>query len=52
MTILLTFTNETSTTINVSTSFTMDMVNDCFLNKDFKGMGIVAKTEKSFITVI
>lgn len=51
MTIILNFANGTSTTTNVSSSFNMEMVNECFLNKDFKGMGVVVSTIKSSVQV-
>jgi len=51
MTIVLTLENGTTTTTNVSKTFTNEMINDCFLNKDFKSFGIVVKCEKSNVTV-
>lgn len=48
MIIILKFTDETTTTTEVSKAFTNDMINECFLNKDFNGMGVVASVCKHF----
>jgi hypothetical protein len=41
--ITLTFENNTSITVNVSNDFTSELISDCFLNKDYKGFGIVKR---------
>ena len=51
MTIILNFANGTSTTTNVAKSFTATMINECFVNQDFKGMGTVTSWSKSNVTV-
>lgn len=47
MTILLILENGNSTYTNVSKSFTMEMINECFLNKDYCGYGKVIECKKS-----
>lgn len=51
MTIILILENGNSTTTNVANYFTIDMVNDCFLNKDYAGYGKVVECIKSSINV-
>lgn len=41
MTIILTLDNQQTVTTNVAPSFTMEMINECFLNKNYYDYGIV-----------